>query len=438
MNEIFKEFIITFLTVLATGVATCLIKLLNAKIESIAQTTEDEKKLRFLNWVENDVIVKCINTTTQTYVQALKEQDKFKEDVRKKGEEYLNQLCENDTKAIVLAGRPYHLDNEINHGIDTMINSLGLAVLTEDSICHLHQMNTKLRVVDQWTYHSRIYYAADVVSQYNNLELVNLNSFGCGLDAIVTDQTEEILRKNNKLFTTIKIDEINNLGAAKIRIRSLIASMNKRDNLLDYKPYTYKKNIFKEEHKGHTLLFPDMSPNHMPLFEAVFKSEGYHAKYLNITDKNTVDTGLKDVATTSPSQMNTVYANDTRASVITDLKLPAQINSKPVVEIADNAFQGNTNLTNVVIPDSVITIGKNAFWGCSDLDITIPHDERNVIYGIVKDNFGNYIEDAVVKLVEITKDERNIITNSIISQRYNNKFGDYLLLWQKRKRQSFL
>ena len=77
MNEIFKEFIITFLTVLATGVATCLIKLLNAKIESIAQTTEDEKKLRFLNWVENDVIVKCINTTTQTYVQALKEQDKF-------------------------------------------------------------------------------------------------------------------------------------------------------------------------------------------------------------------------------------------------------------------------------------------------------------------------------------------------------------------------
>jgi hypothetical protein len=77
MNDIFKEFIVTFLTVLATGVATCLIKLLNAKIESIAQTTEDEKKLRFLNWVENDVIVKCINTTTQTYVQALKEQDKF-------------------------------------------------------------------------------------------------------------------------------------------------------------------------------------------------------------------------------------------------------------------------------------------------------------------------------------------------------------------------
>ena len=257
----------------------------------------DEEKMlkRFLELEELKEYKFTKKELKQAIHKAFKEQDKFKEDVRKKGEEYLNQLCENDTKAIVLAGRPYHLDNEINHGIDTMINSLGLAVLTEDSICHLHQMNTKLRVVDQWTYHSRIYYAADVVSQYNNLELVNLNSFGCGLDAIVTDQTEEILRKNNKLFTTIKIDEINNLGAAKIRIRSLIASMNKRDNLLDYKPYTYKKNIFKEEHKGHTLLFPDMSPNHMPLFEAVFKSEGYHAKYLNITDKNTVDTGLKYV-----------------------------------------------------------------------------------------------------------------------------------------------
>ena len=227
---------------------------------------------------------------------AIKEQLKFKEDVRKKGEEFIKWLEEHDEKAIVLAGRPYHLDKEVNHGIDTMINSLGLAVLTEDSICHLSQMTTNLRVVNQWSYHARVYHAADAVSQFSNIELVNLNSFGCGLDAIVTDQTEEILKRNNKLYTTIKIDEINNLGAAKIRIRSLIASMNKRSNeKVEYKPYVYKKNYFKKEDRKHTLLFPDMTPIHMPFFEAVLNSEGYNAIYLKETTDETVETGLKYV-----------------------------------------------------------------------------------------------------------------------------------------------
>ena len=227
---------------------------------------------------------------------AIKEQLKFKEDVRKKGEEFIKWLEEHDEKAIVLAGRPYHLDKEVNHGIDTMINSLGLAVLTEDSICHLSNMTSNLRVVNQWSYHARVYHAADAVSQFNNIELVNLNSFGCGLDAIVTDQTEEILKRNNKLYTTIKIDEINNLGAAKIRIRSLIASMNKRSNeKIEYRPYTYEKNYFKKEDRKHTLLFPDMTPIHMPFFEAVLNSEGYEAIYLKETTDETVETGLKYV-----------------------------------------------------------------------------------------------------------------------------------------------
>lgn len=227
--------------------------------------------------------------------EAIKEQQKFKDDVRKKGEEVLSYIKKHNEKAICLAGRPYHLDKEVNHGIDTMINSLGLVVLTEDSICHLSQIETKLRVVDQWSYHSRIYHAADVISRNPNVELVNLNSFGCGLDAIVTDQTEEILKKNNKLFTTIKIDEINNLGAAKIRIRSLIASMNKRNEELNYKTYNYTKNIFKESDKKHTILFPDMTPYHMGLFESVLKSEGYNAIYLRETNEETVETGLKYV-----------------------------------------------------------------------------------------------------------------------------------------------
>ncbi len=226
---------------------------------------------------------------------AFKEQAQFKQDVRDKGEEFLKYIDEHKEKAIVLAGRPYHLDKEVNHGIDTMINSLGLAVLTEDSICHLNKLDTKLRVVDQWAYHSRVYRAADVVSQRPNIELVNLNSFGCGLDAIITDQAEEILKRNNKLYTTIKIDEINNLGAAKIRIRSLIASMNKRNEELNYKPYKYNKNYFKESDKKHTLLFPDMAPFHMPYFEAVLQSEGYNAVYLRESNEETVETGLKYV-----------------------------------------------------------------------------------------------------------------------------------------------
>ncbi len=227
--------------------------------------------------------------------EGFKEQRKYKREVRKKGEEFLKWVNEHNEKAIVLAGRPYHLDKEVNHGIDTMINSLGLAVLSEDSICHLSNLETKLRVVDQWSYHSRVYNAADVVSRYPNLELVNLNSFGCGLDAIVTDQTEEILKYNNRLYTTIKIDEINNLGAIKIRIRSLVASMNKRLKDYKYKPYTYNKNIFKKEDKKHTILFPDMSSAHFKMFEAVLQSEGYNAVYLNKTTNDTVETGLRYV-----------------------------------------------------------------------------------------------------------------------------------------------
>ena len=281
--------------------------------EAIRLNVEDisEKNIKFINSFlpmdESSLFKRIIelsefkeyNFTKKELKRAIKlavlEQKKFKEDVRKKGEEVLEYVLEHNEKAICLAGRPYHLDKEVNHGIDTMINSLGLVVLTEDSICHLSQIETKLRIVDQWTYHSRIYHAADVVSRNKNIELVNLNSFGCGLDAIVTDQTEEILKKNNKLYTTIKIDEINNLGAAKIRIRSLIASMNKRNEELDYNTYNYEKNYFKKSDRKHTILFPDMTKHHMPLFESVLRSEGYKAVYLNETNDKIVEIGLKYV-----------------------------------------------------------------------------------------------------------------------------------------------
>lgn len=160
--------------------------------------------------------------------KAEEEYQRYKADIRQKGEETIKYIKENNLKGIVLSGRPYHIDPEINHGIDTMITSLGLCVLSEDSIAHLSTVERPIRVVDQWVFHSRLYRAADVVGRNDNLELVQLNSFGCGVDAVTTDQVEEILSSFGKMYTLIKIDEVNNLGAIRIRIRSLIASMNKR------------------------------------------------------------------------------------------------------------------------------------------------------------------------------------------------------------------
>lgn len=226
---------------------------------------------------------------------ASKEMLAFREDIINKGKEFLKYIEENDLHAIVLAGRPYHLDKEINHGIDTLINSLGLAILTEDSICYeANEMN--LRVVDQWSYHSRVYRACDVVAKNPRLELVSLNSFGCGLDAIVTDQAEEIMKRNNRLYTVIKIDETSNLGAIKIRLRSLLSSMKKRTDEISYETFTYEKNVFKKEmKKDHTILVPDMSPHHMPLLISVFQSEGYNVEFLKEMNDTMLDNGLKYV-----------------------------------------------------------------------------------------------------------------------------------------------
>ena len=227
------------------------------------------------------------------------EYQRFKSDIRKKGEETVKYLNENNLKGIVVAGRPYHSDPEVNHGIDTLITSLGLAVLTEDSICHLTQAKRPLRVVDQWTFHARLYAAADFVGKENNLELVQLNSFGCGVDAVTTDQVEEILSSYGKMYTLIKIDEINNLGAVRIRLRSLLASMNKRieqqreDQNGEYGikkiPYT------KEMNNDYTILCPQMAPIHFELIEAAGKAAGYRVELLRECTNHTVETGLKYV-----------------------------------------------------------------------------------------------------------------------------------------------
>ena len=160
---------------------------------------------------------------------AWKEMMQSKEDVRKKGEEVIKFLDETGKRGIVLAGRPYHVDPEINHGIPELINSYGIAVLTEDSISHLGKVDRPLIVMDQWMYHSRLYAAASYVKTKDNLDLIQLNSFGCGLDAVTTDAVNDILTKAGKIYTVLKIDEVNNLGAARIRVRSLLAALRVRE-----------------------------------------------------------------------------------------------------------------------------------------------------------------------------------------------------------------
>lgn len=222
----------------------------------------------------------------------------FKQDIRLKGEQTLKYINENNMHGIVLAGRPYHSDPEVNHGIDTLITSLGLCVLTEDSISHLTEAKRPLRVVDQWVYHARLYAAADFVGKHDNLELVQLNSFGCGVDAVTTDQVEEVLSSFGKMYTLIKIDEINNLGAVRIRIRSLLASMKKRENMKNKENGNYecnKKVFTKEMKKDYTILIPQMAPIHFELLEAAVKASGYNVELLRDCTNKTVETGLKYV-----------------------------------------------------------------------------------------------------------------------------------------------
>ena len=227
------------------------------------------------------------------------EQEKFRKDVQEKGEEALEETIRRGANGIVLAGRPYHLDPEINHGIPEMINGLGMAVFTEDSVAHLGSIERPLRIIDQWTYHNRLYRAGAFVSGMANLELVQLTSFGCGLDAVTSDQVDEIMKSKSRMYTLIKIDEGSNLGAVRIRIRSLIAAVKARERnrtKLSIKPASYKRQVFtKEMKKKHTIIGPQMSPIHFKLLQKAMEYSGYNFVVLDAVDPMAVETGLKYV-----------------------------------------------------------------------------------------------------------------------------------------------
>ena len=239
------------------------------------------------------------NEVRDAVTLAYEEVDRYKKDIQEKGEETLKYLKDHNMKGVVLAGRPYHVDPEIHHGIPNLITEYGMAVLTEDSVAHLGSIERPLRVVDQWTYHNRLYRAAAFVGTQENLELIQLNSFGCGLDAVTSDQVEEILKSKNKIFTLLKIDEGSNLGAARIRIRSLKATMEARERshiMIKDIPVEYNRPTFtKEMKKSHTLLCPQLSPIHFRFIEASLKYSGFNVVVLPDIDYTAVDEGLKYV-----------------------------------------------------------------------------------------------------------------------------------------------
>ena len=222
-----------------------------------------------------------------------------REDIRREGERALAFMKEHGRHGIVLAGRPYHIDPEINHGIPELVNTYGMVVLSEDSVSHLAPVERPIRVNDQWMYHTRLYAAANFVKTRDDLDLIQLNSFGCGLDAVTTDEVHEILQRSNKLYTCLKIDEVNNLGAARIRVRSLLAAVRDREKHdIHADPFvsSIEKPVFTEEMRDkYTILCPQMSPIHFSIAQHALNACGFHFVVLNNDNRSAIDKGLKYV-----------------------------------------------------------------------------------------------------------------------------------------------
>ena len=186
----------------------------------------------FVHKMAKEVLPKYFGGISEREVQAAAdaayaEYEAHMAKIRVKGSEIIDEARRQGKRIIVLAGRPYHVDPEVNHGIDQLIIRQGAAVVSEDSVSW-HEQKFQTSVLNQWTYHSRLYAAAKYCTENPDMDLVQLVSFGCGLDAVTTDETREILQAGGKLYTQLKIDEITNLGAVNIRLRSLFAALEER------------------------------------------------------------------------------------------------------------------------------------------------------------------------------------------------------------------
>ena len=224
------------------------------------------------------------------------ELENYRRDVKNFGESVLARIKQTGEQAILLVGRPYHVDPEINHGISEMIQSYNLPIISEDAIYHLPLKSKEISVVNQWSYHARLYHAAHFAAENPNVTLIQLSSFGCGLDALTTEQVKEILESHGKIYTMIKLDEVSNLGAARIRLRSLLAAL-KRKIPVPYTPIEIKpRPRFTADCKTtHTILAPQMAPIHFELIQAVLKKYGYRIQIPDLPDKAAIDLGLRYV-----------------------------------------------------------------------------------------------------------------------------------------------
>ena len=227
---------------------------------------------------------------------AYAELEHYRADVRQYGEEILARLEKTGEQAIMLVGRPYHLDPEINHGIPEMIESYNLPIISEDAVYHLPVKNHRLHVVNQWSYHARLYHAAEFVAERQNLTLIQLSSFGCGLDALTTGQVKELLEDHRRIYTMIKLDEVSNLGAARIRLRSLMAALARKKPLAYREiPYVDRPHFLPECKKVHTILAPQMAPIHFDLIQTALQKYGYRLYIPPMPDRAAIDLGLRYV-----------------------------------------------------------------------------------------------------------------------------------------------
>ena len=382
--------------------------------------------------------------------KAEEEYQNCRNDIHNKGKETLEYIEKNNLKGIVLAGRPYHVDPEINHGIDTLITSLGLCVLTEDSIANLDEAKRPLRVVDQWMFHARLYAAAEFVGKHDNLELIQLNSFGCGVDAVTTDQVEEILSSYEKMYTLIKIDEVNNLGAVRIRIRSLLASMEKRlskkHDISKEGNYEVNKIPFtKEMRKDYTILVPQMAPIHFELITTAVASCGYNVELLKECTPHTVETGLKYVNNDAcyPSILTTGQMIEALESGKYDLNKTALIMSQTGGGCRATNYIGfirkalkDAGFEQVpVISFNVVGMEKNAGF-----KLTIPMVEkliRSVIYGdllqkmLTKNRVYEVHEGETQKLFDVWMEKCKKLVQSTNSKEFKQSIYDIVNDFEK-------
>ena len=276
------------------------------------ECTHPESKLLtpFVDLNEAQTVIKAVHEAfPEIAVAEIKEavksaenaQQTYQRQIRQMGEKCFRDHEISKAPLVVIASHPYHMDPFVNHGICTLIASMGVDIVTEDSIAHLAADTASLDVIDQWTFHSRLYRAAEMVRDKPWAELVQLVSFGCGLDAITSEQVRRIMEPAGKLYTMLKIDEGDTLGAARIRLRSLFAAVKDRKQIKSETSEApvrwYKKAGTKSVNAKavKTIYVPQMAPIHFPILESALKSLGYRVKLLPKVSHEAIQLGLRYV-----------------------------------------------------------------------------------------------------------------------------------------------